>query len=308
MTRRQLLWLFIWVLFFFSLFCIWKKLPNFSSTTSLATSPVEKVQTPFKKEMHFKLLKDHDSVTISGIVPNENAKTKILDAYGKVFSSVHANNLLINPSVKENYLIDFFADFADNFSKFDSGYLGFSNGTMEIDGSAEHKIVQQTLQEQLALLQNIQINNTFTLQEMGLIKKEEPNLSEKEPQKNIKATHTQEKLNTLLKGKRVQFLYARDILTSDSKTLVDKLIMVLKQNPNVTIEISGHTDSDGTKKNNLKLSQRRAASVKAYMVSKGIEASHIKAVGYGESQPLVKNDTLKNRQINRRVEFKVIGE
>jgi outer membrane protein OmpA-like peptidoglycan-associated protein len=266
---------------------------------------IEKVQTPFKKEMHFKLLKDHESVTISGIVPNENAKTKIIDAYGKVFQSVHHNSLLIDSSVKENYLIDFFADFADNFSKFDTGYVGFSNGTMEIDGSAEHKIVQQTLQEQLSLLQNIQINNTFTLQEMGSSQQKEPTLTPKEPQEDV---HIQEKIDSLLEGKRVQFLYARDILTSDSKSLVDKIVTVLKQNPKVSIEISGHTDSDGTKKNNLRLSQRRADSVKTYMVSKGIDPSHIKAVGYGESQPLVKNDTLKNRQINRRVEFKVIGE
>ncbi len=308
MTRQQLLWLFIWILFFFSLFCIWSKLPSFTSKIAAQHKQTNKVEAPLKKEMHFKLLKDHDSVTISGIVPNENAKTKIVDAYGKVFQTVHANSLLIDPSVKENYLIDFFADFADNFSKFETGYVGFSNGAMEIDGSAEHEIVQQTLQEQLALLKNIQITNTFTLQEMGEVKKEESTTIEKIPQKEGESLSVQKRLNQLLEGKRVQFLYARDILTRDSKTLVDKIIEVLKENPKVTIEISGHTDSDGTKKNNLRLSQRRAKSVKAYMVSKGINASHIKAVGYGESQPLVKNDTLKNRQINRRVEFKVNGE
>ena len=305
MTRRQLLWLFIWILFFFSLFCIWSKLPNISAHLSSETTPIAKVENPLKKEMHFKLLKEHDNVTISGIVPNEDAKTKILDAYGKVFATVHANNLLVDPKVKENYLIDFFADFADNFSKFDSGYLGFHNGTMEIDGAAEHEIVQQTLKEQLALLKDIQITNTFTLQEMGLAHIEK---KDNEPYKKENPSHIQEKLNALLKGKRVQFLYARDILTSDSKTLIDTIITVLKDTPSITIEVSGHTDSDGTKKNNLRLSKRRADSVKAYMVSNGVLDSHIKTVGRGESQPLVKNDTLKNRQINRRVEFKVIGE
>jgi outer membrane protein OmpA-like peptidoglycan-associated protein len=308
MTRQQLLWLFIWILFFFILFCIWRKLPEFTSKIAPQPTQVENIQTPLKKQMHFKLLKNHDSVTISGIVPDENAKTKIVDAYGKVFKDVQADNLLIEPNVKESYLIDFFADFADNFSHFNTGYLDYSNETMEIDGSANNKIVQYTLQEQLALLKNVKVHNTFSLEEMGQTQQKESTTVEKIPEKQEAPLSVQERLNNLLTGKRVQFLYARDILTKDSQILVDKIIEVLKENPQVTIEISGHTDSDGTKKNNLRLSQRRAQSVKNYMVSKGIAPSQLKAVGYGESQPLVKNNTLKNRQINRRVEFKVMGE
>ena len=103
-------------------------------------------------------------------------------------------------------------------------------------------------------------------------------------------------------------LYAKDVLTSGSKELVDKIIDLIKDTNETIIEIGGHTDSDGTKKRNLTLSTKRAVAVKDYIVRKDINHKQLKAVGYGESRPLVENTTKENKQKNRRVEFKVIGE
>ena len=198
-------------------------------------------------------------------------------------------------------------NFADNFSKFDAGYLAFANGNLEIDGIAQDEIVKQTLQEQLNTLKNVKIDNRLFIKS----KKEETignqNISKEAIHKKT-AADIQETIEALLHKKRVQFLYARDILTSGSKMLVDKIATLLKENDTIKIEISGHTDSDGTKKNNLRLSKMRAERIKKYLVKQGIEKRRIKAVGYGESRPLVPNNSLKNKEINRRVEFKVIGE
>ncbi|PRQ00550.1 OmpA family protein [Enhygromyxa salina] len=85
--------------------------------------------------------------------------------------------------------------------------------------------------------------------------------------------------------------------------LLDDVVTVLNNNPDITIEIGGHTDSKGSDKNNKKLSQRRVDSVRDYLVSKGIAASRVATKGYGEDVPVDSNLTKEGREANRRVEF-----
>ena len=79
---------------------------------------------------------------------------------------------------------------------------------------------------------------------------------------------------------------------------------VLKENPGLKIEIQGYTDTTGTKAYNKQLSERRAKSVKKYLVGQGVEASRISAVGLGVENPIASNATRKGREDNRRVQFK----
>jgi OOP family OmpA-OmpF porin len=74
-------------------------------------------------------------------------------------------------------------------------------------------------------------------------------------------------------------------------------------NKNFSLKLAGHTDDTGSDALNLKLSKDRAEAIKAYLVSKGANASRIEATGYGESQPIASNKTATGRQQNRRVEF-----
>ena len=76
---------------------------------------------------------------------------------------------------------------------------------------------------------------------------------------------------------------------------------------NLTRVISGHTDSIGTDAYNQKLSERRAAAVKDYLVSKGIASSKITTIGKGETQPVATNKTKEGRQKNRRVDIEFKG-
>lgn len=84
------------------------------------------------------------------------------------------------------------------------------------------------------------------------------------------------------------------------------VVDLLKNNPDLRIEIQGHTDNQGNSQKNLQLSQQRAEAVKNYLIKKGIEGQRIDAVGYGDTQPVAPNDTEANRQKNRRIEYKVI--
>ncbi len=99
----------------------------------------------------------------------------------------------------------------------------------------------------------------------------------------------------------------KTILRSESFEELDKVVDFLNENAMVRIEIGGHTDDVGSDDYNKRLSQGRADAVRQYLVNAGIDSGRITAMGYGESQPEVVNSTAENRQINRRVEFKILG-
>ncbi|MFS0491097.1 OmpA family protein [Leadbetterella byssophila] len=92
----------------------------------------------------------------------------------------------------------------------------------------------------------------------------------------------------------------------ESEIELKKVVTLLKENPDLKVEISGHTDDVGNDKANMNLSIQRANAVVEYLKGKGIHAQRLVAKGYGESQPKVKNDSDKNRQLNRRIELKVL--
>ncbi|MEP7236941.1 MAG: OmpA family protein, partial [Ferruginibacter sp.] len=78
---------------------------------------------------------------------------------------------------------------------------------------------------------------------------------------------------------------------------------ILNENPTFKVQIDGHTDSQGGDDYNQKLSDERAASVKAYLMSKGIAEGRLSSAGYGESKPVADNKTAAGRAKNRRVEM-----
>ena len=92
-------------------------------------------------------------------------------------------------------------------------------------------------------------------------------------------------------------------LLPESYVELNKLVKIMKGNPTMTINIQGHTDSDGNAEYNLTLSENRANSVQNYLVQQGITKSRLTHEGRGLSQPIAENSTSEGRQKNRRVEF-----
>ncbi len=119
-----------------------------------------------------------------------------------------------------------------------------------------------------------------------------------------------------IKIENIYFDYDKSYIRPDAAIELDKIVKLLNDNPTIIIELSSHTDCRGTKRYNEALSDRRAKSSAAYIVSQGIDPGRITGKGYGEYQMLVNcpcegaqksNCTEEEHQLNRRTEFKVTG-
>jgi OOP family OmpA-OmpF porin len=112
------------------------------------------------------------------------------------------------------------------------------------------------------------------------------------------------KFSGVIKG--IFFDVDKDTIRPNSRATLDAAVKVLKEFEEVHFEISGHTDTDGSRDHNVDLSRRRAESVRAYLVKNGIPEERLTTRGAGPDEPLAPNDTRKNKSQNRRIEFKLL--
>ncbi len=112
--------------------------------------------------------------------------------------------------------------------------------------------------------------------------------------------------------KPILFDFAKSLVREDAVRELDSIYKFVSENKDVRLEIYGHTDSKGSEQFNVNLSQKRASATKKHFTDKGILATRIKTIGRGESQPIAPNenpdktDNPEGRQLNRRVEFKIV--
>jgi outer membrane protein OmpA-like peptidoglycan-associated protein len=111
----------------------------------------------------------------------------------------------------------------------------------------------------------------------------------------------------LVKGK-ILFDFGSTTLRADAYKKLDVITKIMKNNPTMIIELGGHTDAIGNDKKNMKKSEDRASSAKNYLMSKGIESNRVIVKGYSNTKPVGDNNTDEGRQLNRRVEIKIIQE
>ncbi len=107
--------------------------------------------------------------------------------------------------------------------------------------------------------------------------------------------------------RNIFFDIGKSTLTNASNAELDRLVDLLKDVPQLKIEISGHTDNTGSAALNETLSQKRAEAVVSYLKNNGINAQRMTAIGYGSSHPIESNATADGRQQNRRTEFEIKG-
>ncbi|GMV14143.1 MAG: hypothetical protein AMXMBFR56_23670 [Polyangiaceae bacterium] len=113
-----------------------------------------------------------------------------------------------------------------------------------------------------------------------------------------------QKFSGVIQG--IEFDTAKATIRRKSYKTLDEAVAVLKQYPKLRIEISGHTDPDGSREANMLLSKARANAVKKYLTDKGIDPSRVESRGAGPDEPIADNTTKEGKQKNRRIEFKLL--
>ncbi len=113
------------------------------------------------------------------------------------------------------------------------------------------------------------------------------------------------RFDTLSRTGAINFAFASSEIDPVSYPLLQTLVDIIQRCPSLRIVVGGHTDSSGPEASNRVLSTARAQSVERYLLDAAVSPARIRSVGYGESQPLVPNDTRRNRARNRRIEFTI---
>lgn len=106
----------------------------------------------------------------------------------------------------------------------------------------------------------------------------------------------------------IYFATSSSRLEDRSEPFLDTLVDVVSRCPDLSVQIAGHTDADGSAGINQSLSETRANAVLVYLIDAGVDERRIRSIGFGETQPVAPNDTEENKQRNRRIEFTVLAE
>jgi outer membrane protein OmpA-like peptidoglycan-associated protein len=106
--------------------------------------------------------------------------------------------------------------------------------------------------------------------------------------------------------KKIFFDLDKSILKPASITEINNIFKIMTDNPTLKVEISGHTDSQGTHEHNMILSKNRAAAVVKALIDRGVSSDRLISAGYGPDQPIDTNETEEGRAQNRRVELKIL--
>lgn len=219
---------------------------------------------------------------------------------------------------KPLYIVNFFLDGA-TFYKNDTNEIAldsvrikiFKGDSLVLDTLSGKGLFTCKLQKETDYKIVATKDNFFTKEQIFTTKGKTPSRKElKEGVNNIRL-NTKLLLEQIILDKdividNIYYDYKQWNIRDDAAKELDKVVKLLIDNPGITIELSSHTDSRGNDEGNMKLSQARAESAVAYIISKGITKERITAKGYGETDPLIKEEkSEEDYQRNRRTEFKV---
>ncbi len=236
----------------------------------------------------------YGDITISGVVPTEEAKTAIVEEAVMLWGAANVTDALeIDPGRTIGGRSD------DDFAQF-LATLHHSRRDLDIELSGGKAVVGGSVLSMLAkvrvlgaavtLLPGFEVVDRLTVREPTTLRE------------TLQAI-----LDAQLQGKTVEFETDSANLTPGGRRVLDDLITILREHPG-RVEISGHTDAEGPMDHNLELSQRRAETVERYFVAKGFDADRFEVVGYGPTRPIASNASAEGRQMNRRTEFHALKE
>ena len=273
-----------------------------------------------KQPSNIVLVKRDGVIEINGLFPNEqDAKNVIdlLDVNREAQLDFEENRVTdFNLLNKLALLVPSFKDFFE-----DNSQISIINNEVTLKGELKDESYKVLLDSLIAridiyikldvIVPVANISNDFNDSLPAENKDITPNPRKMEQAKETPKPNKkdlQESINKALVENKINFERRSTKVTDSSISTIEKIGKIIKENPTINIEVAGHTDSRGNDLLNKQISQDRANSVKELLVGLGIKEERIKAVGYGEEFPIAKDDENGLSEINRRVEFNIIGE
>jgi len=251
------------------------------------------------------------NIILSGIVPNQDVKKAIINEASRIYGQgnitdqlvfdtffsdqVKVFNTLAVAAIKP--LRDFSGDSSFNMSFSRTIYSGkYFNSDLSNDTRLSLVKYKQDYEVQFPEVSIAPVTSTTLMA-----------ISPPSTQP-VEKVNCQKKINDLLRGEKILFKTSSYQINSKSKLLLGSLAKALKECPAYRVEVGGHTDRRGKAAFNLLLSKQRAGSVKSRLIQLGVSKLRVKAIGYGELQPLVEGNTPADLAKNRRIEIKLQGE
>ncbi|TVR09806.1 MAG: OmpA family protein [Salinarimonadaceae bacterium] len=164
-------------------------------------------------------------------------------------------------------------------------------GVLALEGRALYPQTQQAVRERLASLAPTGWRIDLAVEEPATIE--------------TSAAICEGRLAAALASAPIVFAVASARLADETQEHIDQLAAILEDCEDVSVEIGGHTDSDGPEATNVRISQSRAEAVREALLARGVDPDRVAAVGYGDARPVAPNDTDENKALNRRIEIVV---
>ena len=264
---------------------------SYNGTYDIETPKAIAIPSPYTITV---VKEESKQIILNGYVPNSEVHSQIVSSANTLFGNTNVTDnlkeVIGSPVAWEEssllgleklHLLDY-GQFSIEDTSFDfSGYVGSED---------KKALILTNLKEKL--------NNNYT----GIYEIKSPI-----PVIVVPSFSCQKEFKTLLLKEKIHFEYDKATIKKSSYGLLDQLIDIANQCPDSNIEIEGHTDSDGSKQYNQKLSFKRANAVRIYLIKNNIQDSRLKAIGYGEVNPVATNKTSHGKEQNRRIEFNVKG-
>jgi OOP family OmpA-OmpF porin len=252
----------------------------------------EETSPPVAVPFLFEALRGEKSISFNGVVPDDKTRTDLLDVAKRLFEGDRLDaNLAVGPAAKD-------AGAAIMGGLQLLSRLG-PGASLQVDATSvrlKGLALFDAARDQVAADFKRIIPPSFSgTAEIGTAAASPA----------VAGGECQVLFNEILESGTVRFRIASATLSDESRGILDKLAAVALRCGSAKVEIGGHTDADGAPETNADLSRRRAEAVAIYFTQAGIPAPRLEPVGYGETRPLVPNDSAANKAKNRRIEFVV---
>ncbi len=254
-------------------------------------------------------------VVLKGMVPDLKARELLVNIAKQRFGAINVTQQLNIQSAAPDGWRQAAEAALIQLQMFDTGSVQITNTNIQVIGATSSERARRQIQLAVsdALHADFQASFNISVAEpaqplTAVTSIFDPRAKSGSQELTAAATSCQKHFNDALDGQHIRFNVDRDIIDTQSNTLLEQLVEVARACPNVRIEIGGYTDSLGSRAYNRKLSTRRAQAVIRYLSAHGISINRLSAVGYGESSPIADNQRIEGRAKNRRIEFKVVGE